>query len=65
MRKVFSKVYSLLSVNSIRIYAGGLHSWAVLDDIMPKKDHFKPHKSPGEEDSHLISGDETMNQLAN
>jgi hypothetical protein len=29
-----------MSVNTAKIYAGGLHSWAILDDLMPKKDEF-------------------------
>jgi hypothetical protein len=63
MRKVFTLVYSLISVNSIKLYAGGFHSWVVLDDVMPKKDHFRHHIGHGEgdEDSNLNSGDETMN----
>lgn len=40
MIATFTHVLSLLSVNSFRIFAGGIHSWVVLDDIMPKKDEF-------------------------
>lgn len=32
---------SLISVNVVKLYAGGLHSWVILDDVMPKKDDFK------------------------
>jgi len=30
-----------MSVNVVKIYAGGLHSWVVLDEVMPKKDNFE------------------------
>lgn len=40
VRTNFSHVLSLMSVNVAQIYAGGLHSFVVLDDILPKKDDF-------------------------
>lgn len=66
MRKVFTNVYSLISVNTIKLYAGGFHSWVVLDDVNPKKDHFKPIRSPNspDMDSQLNSNDELMNNFA-
>ena len=38
MRKSFTHVLSLLSVNVVKIYAGGFHSWVVLDELFPKKE---------------------------
>ena len=38
MRKTFTHVFSLLSGNVANIYAGGFHSWIILDDIIPKKE---------------------------
>ena len=40
MRKTFTHVLSLMSVNSVKLHAGGFHSWAILDEMMPKKDEF-------------------------
>jgi hypothetical protein len=40
MKKTFTHVLSLLSVNGYKIFAGGNHSWVVLDDVMPKKEEF-------------------------
>ncbi len=40
VRTNFSHVLSLMSVNVAQIYAGGLHSFVVLDEILPKKDDF-------------------------
>ena len=70
MRKIFTHVLSLMSVNAIKLYAGGLHSWIVLDEVrnvliltyiqvMPKKDEFQALKglggADGEDDSLLNS----------
>jgi alpha-tubulin suppressor-like RCC1 family protein len=33
MRTSFTHVLSLMSVNAFKLYAGGFHSWVVLDDI--------------------------------
>ena len=63
MRTNFTQVLSLLSVNAVKIYAGGLHSWVVLDDVMPKKDDFKSQKdvsSAINDDDLLINDDESM-----
>lgn len=40
MRTQFTHVLSLMSVNTSKIFAGGLHSWVVLDDLFPKKEEF-------------------------
>jgi hypothetical protein len=36
-----------MSVNVAYIYAGGLHSWAILDDVIPKRDDFNNLKVAG------------------
>lgn len=43
-----------------KIVAGGFHSWAILDDIMPKKEEFTGLKGSNsdDEDSLLNSGDD-------
>lgn len=42
---------SLMSVTSINVFAGGLHSWVLLDDLFPKKEEFSVLKgSENEED---------------
>jgi hypothetical protein len=66
MRKTFTHVLSLMSVNVVRIYAGGFHSWVILDEVMAKKDEFQGLKGTnsgdGDDDSLLNSpNDETMN----
>lgn len=67
MRKTFVHVLSLMSVNSIKLYAGGFHSWAVLDEMMPKKDEFQTLRGArvdsNDEDSLLNSQDETINHF--
>ena len=68
MRKIFTHVLSLMSVNSCKLHAGGLHSWVVLDEIMPKKDEFQTLrvgvKDGSNDDSLLNSRDEdTINQF--
>ena len=53
-----------MSVNTVKIYAGGFHSWIILDEVMPKKDEFLQLKgtNSGEDDSLLNSPEnETMN----
>jgi hypothetical protein len=58
MRTSFSHVLSLMSVNAFKLYAGGFHSWVVLDDIMPKKEEFmslKGGKIEEDDDSLLNS----------
>jgi len=49
-----------MSVNVIKIYAGGFHSWILLDELMPKKDEFSKLKGTqsGEDESLLNSPDE-------
>ncbi len=67
MRKVFTHVLSLVTVNSVKMYAGGFHSWVVLDDLMPKKDEFQALKGKNSQgDDSLLNSprDETMNQFA-
>lgn len=46
-----------MSVNAVKIVAGGFHSWIILDDIMPKKDEFSRLKGThsADEDSLLNS----------
>ena len=67
MRKSFTHVLSLMSVNSVKLYAGGFHSWAVLDEMMPKKDEFQTLRGiradSNEDDSLLNSNDETINHF--
>jgi alpha-tubulin suppressor-like RCC1 family protein len=40
MRTSFAHVLSLMSVNAYKVFAGGNHSWIILDDMQPKKDEF-------------------------
>lgn len=55
---------SLLSVNGLKIFAGGIHSWVVLDDIMPKKDDFIAGGAGDMKDSPLNSNKEGGNGSA-
>mmetsp|Transcript_5292 Transcript_5292/g.4017 ORF Transcript_5292/g.4017 Transcript_5292/m.4017 type:complete len:185 (+) Transcript_5292:1304-1858(+) len=64
MRTAFTQVLSLLSVNVVRLFAGGLHTWVVLDEVMPKKDDFKGD-STFQEDEYLLNEDDSLNQLSN
>ncbi len=56
LRTTFSMVLSLMSVNVAQVFAGGLHSFVVLDDIIPKKDDFSNFKRGENQDSPLNSG---------
>jgi len=54
-----------MSVNVVKVYAGGFHSWVILDEIMPKKDEFSGLKGTDlpDDDSLLNSpeNEETLN----
>ena len=50
MRTSFSHVLSLMSVNAVNIFAGGFHTWVVLDNIFPKKEEF--HELKGVSSQH-------------
>mmetsp|Transcript_32026 Transcript_32026/g.31329 ORF Transcript_32026/g.31329 Transcript_32026/m.31329 type:complete len:183 (+) Transcript_32026:1234-1782(+) len=68
MRTNFQQVVSLISVNVVKLYAGGLHSWMVLDEVMPKKDDFKEgkeHESTFNDDEYLLNDDDSLNQISN
>ena len=41
MRTSFTHVLSLMSVNATKVYAGGFHSWVLLDETTPKRDEFQ------------------------
>ena len=47
-----------MSVNSLNIFAGGFHSWVLLDDLCPKKEEFSLLKgSENEEKDSLLNSD--------
>jgi hypothetical protein len=56
-----------MSVNVIKIYAGGPHSWVILDDVMPKKDDFKElQNEESNDDEYLINEeDDSLKQFSN
>lgn len=49
-----------MSVNAVKLFAGGFHSWILLDDVMPKKDEFSGLQGTNlsDDDSLLNSPDE-------
>lgn len=67
MRTEFTHVWSLVSVNAVKIFAGGMHSWVVLDDVMPKKDDYKGQNeiSAANDDDYLLNDDDSIKPLSN
>jgi hypothetical protein len=62
-RTVFSQVLSLMSVNVVKIYAGGFHSWVILDDVNPKKENFRGvHEEEEEDDVSLLNDEDAEKQ---
>lgn len=55
-----------MTVNVLKIYAGGLHSWAILDDVMPKKDEYQTDKGVNSlDDDSLLNDDESIKNFSN
>ncbi len=46
-RTQFTHVISLGAKNIYKIFAGGNHSWVVIDDIMPIREHYEPPSPVG------------------
>ena len=65
MRINFTLVTSLISVNTFQIFAGGLHSWVILDDVMPKKEEFSGLKGVSHDSLMPSPRDNETNNLGN
>lgn len=46
-RTQFTHVANLGGKNVYNIYAGGNHSWVVIDDVMPVRDNYRPPSPVG------------------
>ena len=57
MRKQFTLLTQLLDKNIYRLFAGGNHSWILLDEIIPVKKNHRP-SSPLASDKALLNGQE-------
>ena len=62
-RRNFEHIMTLMSVNSFNIYAGGFHSWIMIDDINPKKDEFSGLDGSSDDDSLLNSDHQEFEEV--
>jgi len=54
-RTQFTHVAHLGGKNVFRIFAGGNHSWVVVDDVLPVRDNYRPPSPVGHDDTSSIA----------